>query len=107
MKVVLDSSALKVAKGVNEEPGRPVLNCVKIEDGEIAAADGYMLVRKAVKIEGNGSMLIPGKTLRKASSALVSENLLITSENGIDMRKPNFRLRGSREISLNTTTSIL
>jgi hypothetical protein len=74
-----------MTKATTDDSNRPVLECLCIEDGEVLAADGYMLVRKAIYTEGIGSMMIPGKVVRKASSALISKNMLVTTENNIDI----------------------
>lgn len=68
MRVVLDHEAMYVAKGVfDKTQHRPVLECVKIGNGEIASADGFILVTKPVAIsDGDKPILVKGSTLLKA-----------------------------------------
>jgi hypothetical protein len=84
MRALLDTEAIKVTKATTNDPGRPILGCVLIENGEVLGADGFMLVRRKIETHGRGSLLIPAKTIRSASKVL-GKNLLLTSENNEDV----------------------
>jgi len=81
MKAELVQEAIAVANVVAEDNSRPIFTCVKIGNGEIVAADGYIMVRHPVKTEGEGEVMVRGKAILDARGVYPHGNLLL-EQNG-------------------------
>jgi len=72
MKIKLTKDDLKIANAAGEETTRPSLAQVHIQEGEIWAANGFLLVRKEVKTGGiEGERYFPASIAKVASDGEV------------------------------------
>lgn len=87
MKVTLDKEAIKIAYAAADPKVemRVVLQYVSIGNGEIVAADGYMLARRTIPIEAQDgeTILVNAKAILQAHKLLKGDYLIIeTNEDG-------------------------
>jgi DNA polymerase III sliding clamp (beta) subunit (PCNA family) len=82
MKVTLDRQALQIALAADlTDSGRPVLECVKIGNGEIMACDGFMLATCRITtepLEGE-EILINAKDIMAAARMIQHGNITLES----------------------------
>jgi hypothetical protein len=80
MKATIRIDELNIAHGVSDEHSRPILECVRIGEGKMVTADGFMLVVKPITTEGEGYILVLGRTILKAQQLLEYGSCTIESE---------------------------
>jgi hypothetical protein len=80
MKATIRIDELNIANGVSDELSRPVLECVRIGEGKMVTADGFMLVVKPITTEGEGHILVQGNTLLKAQQLLEHGSCVLESK---------------------------
>lgn len=103
MKAILDSQAIKIAYAVAPpKVKRPILECVKIGNSKIVAADGFMLAIRTITTdpEEGEEILIKAKALLEAKAILKAETLLIESQDG---KTATISSESKRENALNIT----
>jgi hypothetical protein len=80
MKAIIRVGDLNIANGILENAGRPVLECVRIGDGKMVTADGFMLIVKPTTTKGEGEILVRGETLLKAQSVFGQGSCVVESK---------------------------
>jgi len=79
----LEPNARRVAyAAAGSKAGRPVLQCVRIADNKIQAADGFILAESPIKTEGDGEVLIRADVLAKVKSSKALDGMVVVSSNG-------------------------
>lgn len=85
MKAALDEGAVAVAHAAAGEEAKPILTCVRIGDGEIVAADGFLLARRELKTEGEGAIMVPAKAILKGQKICPDRSHLVLEESNGDV----------------------
>ena len=82
MKAILDQEAVRIAYCAAKSEARPVLQCVRIGEGEIAAADGFILARKPIPTEPESGevILVKAEDILKAKREWKAKSLAIESD---------------------------
>jgi len=83
MKAILDRQALQVALAAgNLDSGRPILDCVKIGNGEIMATDGFIFAKCQIQtepLEGE-EILINAQDIIAATRMIQHGNIILESD---------------------------
>jgi len=82
MKATLNEDAIKIAYAAAFDETRPILEHVVIGNGEIAAADGFLLARRPIPTESQEGevILIKAKAILEAHRILKGDELIIETQ---------------------------
>lgn len=81
METTLSKEALLVAKGAATDTSRPALAAVHIGNGEIATADGFILVRRPIETKGD-PILVPAEDVQKSKPMQYAGVIVTTPDEG-------------------------
>ena len=79
MEAQLDKGAMLVANAASKDITWPVLQAVRIGDGEIVAVDGRILVRYPINTQGEGHALIPATDVQHSKIPRYTDSIVVSS----------------------------
>ena len=90
MKATLDREALQVAlAAAPNDMTRPILECVRIGNGEILAADGFIIAKKHIETtpKKGKEILVKAQDIREAARIIQGNILLETLDDNVAVLK--------------------
>jgi len=82
MKAILDQEAIRIAYCAAKSDARPILQCVRIGEGEIVAVDGFILAKRPISTEPESGevILVKAEDILKAKREWKAKSLTIESD---------------------------